>query len=256
MKIAKIKNSKDSELSLVIENDDDIIAWGNLRTEKAVNAMCYCCSKYLTTDNDDDNDIMCDGTSIDLYSVAKKFTTDGMVIYSATLTPDIIQWESVLRKELVDQYKTMFSILDEGNIILVNAAGGYFNVEKGTEFTDVVEVDEEELKDFVKHGLIPTNNETDEKYFCYGKDKKFYYDNVLNHDIILRKNGFREAELDTAYKFIYYPSKLGLSRTMWNAYGIKGLRESEVYKEANKPFELTKSDLDRIENYLKGTFEC
>ena len=54
MKIAKIKNSKDSELSLVIENDDDLIAWGNLRTEKAVNAMCYCCSKYLTTDNDDD----------------------------------------------------------------------------------------------------------------------------------------------------------------------------------------------------------
>ena len=50
MKIAKIKNSKDSELSLVIENDDDLIAWGNLRTEKAVNAMCYCCSKYLTTD--------------------------------------------------------------------------------------------------------------------------------------------------------------------------------------------------------------
>lgn len=33
MKIAKIKNSKDSELSLVIENDDDLIAWGNLRTE-------------------------------------------------------------------------------------------------------------------------------------------------------------------------------------------------------------------------------
>ena len=78
----------------------------------------------------------------------------------------------------------------------------------------------------------------------------------MNHDIILRKNGFREAELDTAYKFIYYPSKLGLSRTMWNAYGIKGLRESEVYEVANKPFELTKSDLDRIENYLKGTFEC
>lgn len=148
MKIAKIKNSKDSELSLVIENDDDLIAWGNLRTEKAVNAMCYCCSKYLTTDNDD------------------------------------------------------------------------------------------------------------EKYFCYGKDKKFYYDNVLNHDIILRKNGFREAELDTAYKFIYYPSKLGLSHTMWNAYGIRGLGESEVYKEADKPFELTKSDLDKIENYLKGTFEC
>ena len=171
MKIAKIKNSKDSELSLVIENDDDLIAWGNLRTEKAVNAMCYCCSKYLTTDNDDDNDIMCDGTSIDLYSVAKKFTTDGMVIYSAT-------------------------------------------------------------------------------------DKKFYYDNVLNHDIILRKNGFREAELDTAYKFIYYPSKLGLSHTMRNAYGIRGLRESEVYEEADKPFELTKSDLDKIENYLKGTFEC
>ena len=77
MKIAKIKNSKDSELSLVIENDDDLIAWGNLRTEKAVNAMCYCCSKYLTTDNDDDDDIICDGTSIDLYSVVKKFTTDG-----------------------------------------------------------------------------------------------------------------------------------------------------------------------------------
>ena len=65
----------------------------------------------------------------------------------------------------------------------------------------------------------------------------------------------KDSEL-SLYKFIYYPSKLGLSRTMWNAYGIKGLRESEVYKVANKPFELTKSDLDRIENYLKGTFEC
>ena len=43
---------------------------------------------------------------------------------------------------------------------------------------------------------------------------------------------------------------------MWNAYGIRGLRESEVYEEADKPFELTKSDLDKIENYLKGTFEC
>ena len=40
------------------------------------------------------------------------------------------------------------------------------------------------------------------------------------------------------------------------AHGIKGLRKSEVYEESNKPFELTKSDLDKIENYLKGTFEC
>ena len=30
----------------------------------------------------------------------------------------------------------------------------------------------------------------------------------------------------------------------------------DINEEADKPFELTKSDLDRIENYLKGTFEC
>ena len=249
----KLTTEKNNEYGLIITCDEELIEWDNMRTEKAVNALCYCCSKYLT---EGPIDIDNDEESVDLYQIAKRYTTDGMVIYSATLTPDILSWEQVLRKELVDQYKAMFAVLDNGEILVVNSAGGYYTTTKDTQFEDPVEIDEEELKKFIHHGLVPCAKETDEKYFCYGKNKEFYHDNILNHDIILRKNGFREAELDTAYKFIYYPSKLGLSHTMWNAYGIKGLRESEVYADSNKPFELTKSDLDKIENYLKGTFEC
>lgn len=246
--------NKTLEDRLVITNTDDFLTWSDLRIEKASAAIAYCCTKYLNEDNDD---ILNDENSIDLYSLAKKYTTDGIVIYAAMKTPDLYSWEHIARIELTEQFNKMVDCIDKGEYVCINSAGGYMTVSADDiTYDNKVELDEKALVDFVKNGLIPTVKEFDEKYFCYRKYGKFYWDStMLNHDSILWKHGVRAKDSDSMYKLIYYPKKLGHTHNMWHAYGINGLRDSVVYDSADRPFELTNSDLSAIQSFIDTHYE-
>lgn len=237
---------------LVITNDDELMKWGNLRTERAINAICFCVTNFM---NDDTIKIKED--HIDLYALAKKYTNDGVVIMSAMETPDMITWESTARQNLVDQYKHMFTCLDNGYHLFVNTAGGYINLNpEDVTYLKQREISDEELNNFIKQMIIPTDKKTREKYFCYdSKGNIFYDESINNHDIILRNNGFREKDLDKTLKLIYYPKYLGYEHDLWQAYGIHGLRESVVYDLANKPFTPSAQDLNKIERFINDKYE-
>lgn len=235
------------ENSLILENTQDVERYGVLREEALDIAIEHVIASALN-----------DGSLGDgpLYFAARKHTTDGIAILAASECENILDWNSVASNHLQEQLQTMDRYVNTGCDLVVNAAGGYFMIKKDeikakpSMIQCKRDVTEEALDDFVVHGKIQGYKST-VKYFCFTNNKTCIYEPVFLHDVMLRLHKYN---VDKAYKFIYYTTENAEHR-LWCDFGIQGLRASVVYDNVEAPFELSSTDLNDIEKFIRERFE-
>lgn len=224
---------------LTISNLDDLKIYHNIKQKRCENDYGNVLTTHLSDSGRDS-----------LYETAVHYANEGVVKVAAFSGGNAIDVELKMHNLLSGQYRFQALKIIEGNIIVINAKGGYH----WRKLEDIEIVNEVELTiDNIYKFINGTNNKETkiyshtDNYFVIDKKGNIYQKEcICRHDTICN---IYNLNVDKVVKLMYYRSD---SRThkLFNEFGIQGLRLSAVYEHVLEPFTIKESHLKSIEKFI------